>query len=124
MQTVAVERYIEMVRTMGIEDAYKQRRRGTGRTIRDVLALAQKISAGEHVVIFYSSEAGQQFSYAQDVLNRVLETLKLLGADYPQWSTVSRITMPVSGGSITLYNKSQDSGVLGHAQTEYKLHGN
>lgn len=120
-QRVDTERYIEMVRTLGIEEAYKQRFRCTGRTVRDVLNLAMHMSNGAKVHLVYTDKPGQTSSYCHSVVDRVIRLLDAEGMQYDK--TVAGVSFPQSGGTISVVSANNPHATLGlRGWQEYKLH--
>jgi len=102
MQTVDTERYIELVRVYGIEEAHKMRFRGTGRTVRDVLTLVKYLSAGEYVELHTVNAPGQNRWHCQEVMNKVRETANFLGMQFIHSPAHGTLSCPQSGGVIKL----------------------
>lgn len=118
MQTIPLDRYIEMVKTFGIEEAYNQRFRGTGRTVRDILNLAVRISAGDKIMIIADGRPGNTFNGAIEVMYAVRRTLEQLGLVC--FSSASLIRNPHNGGELRIYGSGDYTRGLRHA--EYRLH--
>lgn len=118
MQTVNIELYIEMVKQCGIEEAYKQRFRDTGRTVRDVLTLSHMLSAGEKIMIITDGSPGNSMESALVVLNKVRHTIDQLGMKYTNNSWVLRNAH--NSGELIVFPNTACTRGLRHK--EYKLH--
>ncbi|AGC35597.1 hypothetical protein RHEph02_gp030 [Rhizobium phage RHEph02] len=122
MQTAPIERYIEMVKSFGIEEAYKQRFRGTGRTTREILKLAIMMSEGKKIHVMYGDRKEATHEHATWIIHMVQRVCDFLGMEYEQ---VVRHTyhFPQSGGRITA---SHVNNVGGHASgwEQFRLHDN
>lgn len=118
MQTVSVDQYIEMVKSMGIEGAYRQRFRGTGRTVRDILQIATLVSSGEKIVIIADGRPGNTLEHAREVMHRVKYVLNDLGMQY-RVTSMSVHNMH-NDGELRVVSNTANSRGLRHK--EYKLH--
>ncbi|QIG73188.1 hypothetical protein [Rhizobium phage RHph_I40] len=119
MQTMSTERYIEMVNAFGIEEAYKQRFRCTGRTFRDIMEIARRVSAGEKLYI-RSGKAPLHSDYAvRDVLRQVNCVFNAYGVDITEWAS-GRLVCKASLGSVCVVSATGD--ITGLLAEEFKLH--
>lgn len=123
MQTVDTETYKKMVDSLGIEEAYKQRFRGTGRTQRDILKLAIKLSEGKTVEIHTAPVAGNTRQDAVSVLINVEHICRTLGMDVDKPSSAA-ILYNRSGGSIRIVdaNANRRGERVPHEMEVFTLH--
>ncbi|AGC35658.1 hypothetical protein RHEph03_gp031 [Rhizobium phage RHEph03] len=116
MQTVDTERYIEMVRAFGIEEAYKQRFRGTGRTTRDVMRITTLLSEGTNLHIIADDE--HTLSACLEVLRQVYMLHEFFNISASRNST--EVRNEHNRAAVRVYTKS--ANLRGVRSTEYKLH--
>ncbi|QIG68426.1 hypothetical protein EVB62_024 [Rhizobium phage RHph_TM33] len=116
MQTVPIERYIEMVKTFGIEEAYKQRFRGTGRTVRDVMRIVTLMSEGTSLHIV--ADDGHSYSSCIEVLRQVFMLHEFFNISVSR--SAEDIRNEHNNATLRVYTKS--SNFKGIRSTEYKLH--
>lgn len=109
---IDTERYIQMVRDLGVEEAYKQRFRSTGRTFRDVCEIGRRVSAGEKLHIIGSA------TQVDETLRQVVILFDTCSV--PAVSDYRRVELTVNTGSVTGYTIGQN--IRGIRSTEYKLH--
>lgn len=122
-QTIETERYIDLVRHLGIEEAYKQRFRHTGRTTRDILRLAHLLSDGQVVHIYTDNRPGKQRDFAIAVLQRVMDVGNLLGIPMATHLCRTELSCPVSGGLIRVFQAgANERGMRPEKTMEYVLH--
>ena len=114
-QLKSIDDYIELVKRAGIEEAYKQRFRATGRTIRDVLKLTLMLSEGKLVAL--RPGAGGH-SVAQDVFTMISATC--FGLNMQIVHNNMQIIMPDSGGCIEYRALGR---VAPSGYEDYQLHG-
>ncbi|QIG73129.1 hypothetical protein EVC00_023 [Rhizobium phage RHph_N37] len=116
MQTVALDHYIEMVKSLGIEEAYKQRFRRTGRTCRDVMEITRRMSAGESLHII--ADKNHSHSTCIEILRQVFMLHEFFNI------SVSRTTIEVrnehNDAHVRVYVKSDN--LRGIRSTAFKLH--
>lgn len=103
MQFVNKELYHQMVDQLGIEEAYKQRFRGTGRTTRDILRLALMMSEGKKVHIAHRNKAGKRLEDCKHVIRQVRTICDYLGMHYEVLGAIT-LHFPQSGARITTFN--------------------
>lgn len=118
-QLVPTERYVQMVRDLGIEEAYKQRFRGTGRTVRDVLTLVMNMSHGNKVVLTPTAAPGRNRSNCEAVLKKVAHIARELGMNINY--TGDSVIYEMSGGEV-LICPNYSAGYRLDEYEEYKLH--
>lgn len=123
MQYVDRDVYHQMVDNLGIEEAYKQRSRCTGRTVRDILHLTLKLSEGKTVEIHTSALPGNTKYHAMDVLRRVIDLASGLGMAVRRIG--DRIEYTPSGGSILVVSDRtcRRRERIPHEMEIYTLHG-
>lgn len=120
MQVMETEQYVQRVRDVGIEQAYAERFRCTGRTVRDILALTTKLSEGKAVIIHSSSHPGRSYECGREVLRRVADCAQGLGMAI--WKNDHKVGFVPSGGSIEV-RSGPLVGRLAPMTEEYVLHG-
>ena len=123
MQFVNKDVFIKMVKVLGVEGAITQRHRGTGRTVRDVLALVTKLSEGKKVYIVSSNEPGKRLDNCYDILRQVERIARSLGMDINRYADAHLIYEP-SGGQLRVCSHPNSMRGILEAYTfeEYKLH--
>ncbi len=113
-QLMPVDRYVDLVRNAGIEQAYQMRHRGTGRTKRLVLRTLALISEGEHVIMRYGyaehSRDVPPYSYqrAKDFMRQVRELANMYMHDIEWQFRESSMDCITSGGKFVLVNEATD----------------
>jgi hypothetical protein len=104
-QMLDTEQYIELVRMHGIEAAYQQRFRATGRTVREILKLTIMMSEGKQVHIMYGATKGRTGGNSQaqavEVLRNVLRTAESFGMNVER-SGATAAHFVQSGGRIAI----------------------
>lgn len=118
MQFVDINAYHALVDQFGIEVAYQQRFRRTGRTVRDALALATKLSLGEDIVLIPENKPGKQHMHCRDVLRVVEHICRELGMDVTR--SIDGLTYKPSNGQINILSGNRRG--LRNTPKEYKLH--
>lgn len=73
-QYLDTEIYIQLVRNIGIEGAYRERFRRTGRTVRDVLELTKALSEGRKIWLIINSNIGWNHKRSRDIIRQVRDT--------------------------------------------------
>lgn len=93
-QFINIDMYIEIVKSAGIEAAYAQRFRRTGKTTRAALRAAADVSGGRHLIISDSYPHWQQKAF----VDRVAKYL----CDVELSHTDDGLEVPCSGGLLML----------------------
>lgn len=117
-QMMPVEQYCNLVREIGIEEAYRQRHRCTGRTRRLALRTLADISEGKTVVMYYGINHGRRDNYtyqnAKWFLNELRALIERTMNDLDWHYCQSNIQCRTSGGKIILVNEMRPEEQRGH----------
>lgn len=119
-QDISPEEFIRLVQELGVARAIDMRYRSTGRTIRDILTLAHKLSAGEKIILVHSAKPGSTLDYTKEVLRKVYDCCYSLGMVAVERTNNSLHFQP-SNGRITILSESANQRGLGEV---YALHDN
>lgn len=109
-QLMPIDRYVDLVKHIGIEPAYKQRHRGTGRTKRLVLRTLALLSEGEHMIMRYGyGKDAPQYCMCKDFVRQLRELACNYMQDIDWHFRESSIDCITSGGKFFLLNEGAES---------------
>lgn len=121
-QLIDLDNYIEMIKHLGVEEAYKQRYRRTGRTVRDILRLTLALSEGKKIVMFTSSAPGHTLHYHKNVLDQVWQMCRVLNMEeeVQVFEACTRIVYRMSGGVLQVASNKEHFWRGRRDRDEYK----